>query len=277
MALNVSKVFVFQTWGKVEDMTSNGALLGVASDDTCAYLLNGTSLFYKFCANVSGVCAAPAMSGVGTNGKLFVFTNYNGNAYVYLPNGTIRSFKVYSFKGKLVAFKKFFVACYVGCAAFTYDGKKLWEYDTVFVGKPSTDGKIIYVPELTEERITMLSLNGTILKTYPLGGREAMSTSYCKGLLAVGTSTSVMLFKANGTKLRLLWEREIGGRAWSVTFSPDCRYIAVADTMGGKVRIYDIRGDQILVLEPRMPYSVYWGKYLYVGTQLGKVIAYSLR
>ncbi len=269
--LHINASLYFQTYGRIEQMSYNGTLLGIASDDSCGYLLNNMSLVFKFCSNISRPCAPPAMSGVGSYGSTFVFTNFNGYAYV-LKGGTVKKFWVGTFKGKVVALKNFFVSCYVGCAAFTYSGKKLWEYDTIFAGTPSTNGKVIFVPEITKKRITVLSLNGTVLKSLPTGENEAMSTSYCGGLLAVGTSTSIIVL--NATTLETLWKSDISGRAWSVAFSPNCKYLAVADSMGGVVRIYTTNGEELGSLKVLLPYSVYWGpKYLYVGTEVGKLIA----
>jgi len=268
-------VFIYQTWGRIEQISSNGTLLGIASDDGCGYFIKNGTLIYKYCNYHLTPCGPPMMAGVGGNDGKFVLVEYDGFAYVLFFNGTVNKFRVFSFKGKVVALKNFFVSCYVGCAAFTYSGKKLWEFDTIFAGVPSTDGRHIFVPELTNKRISVLSLDGRILSQFELGEEEAMSTSYCDGYLAVGTSTSVKLFKVINDRLQMLWSRDIEGRAWSVAFSPNCKELAVADYMGNTVRIYSTDGEEIAMLRVPGPFSLYWGKYLYVGTELGKLIAFN--
>ena len=268
-------VFTYQTWGRVEQMTSNGTLLLIASDDGCGYFLKNGNLVYKYCNYAMTPCGPPMMAGAGASGPIFVLTEYDGFAYVIFPNGTVNKFRVYSFKGKVVALKDFFVTCYVGCAAFTFSGKKLWEFDTIFAGTPSSDGERVFVPELTLKRVSVLSLNGTVLNQYELGEEEAMSTSYCGGYLAVGTSLSIKLFRVEGNKLKLLWSEKVTGRVWSVAFSPDCKRVAAADFMGNAVRVYDLRGNEVAEISVPRPFSVYWGKYLYVGTELGKVLAFT--
>jgi len=110
-------------------------------------------------------------------------------------------------------------------------------------------------------------------------GEGALDTAVCGKYLAVSTDSYLYLYDLSDPENpRELWR--VGGvnLVFQVAFSPDCKYIAVADLLNHKLKIFDIKGN--LVLEKdfgKEVWSVAWWKdRIAVGLDGGDIYVYKV-
>ena len=253
--------------------------LGVATDKICAYVFdpNGTLL--------NKVCSTLYMRDVSYCCGKFGFINYDEHAYIMDENGNlIKKIKVgYDYDEVIVMRPNGFLACDHRCAFFDFNGKKKWDVNIESAVKgPSYYKGYWYVADRVWNRLFIIK-DGTIVNRISYRG-SAEGTAVCGNYLAVVTWYNLYLYDLNDpANPKEIWK--VGGidEGWQVAFSPDCRYIAVADRYGHKLKIYNINGN--LVLEKGygdqdadwVTAVAWWNDRIAVGLFDGRVYVYSVR
>ncbi len=92
----------------------------------------------------------------------------------------------------------------------------------------------------------MIIKDGTTVSSIDYS-EDAEDTAVCNKYLAVSTWSRLYLYDLRDpTKPKGIWSK--GGFDWArqVAFSPDCKYIAMADTYNNKLKIYNLNGNLVL-------------------------------
>jgi len=244
---------------------SDNLNLGVASRNSCAHVFdrNGNLL--------NRVCGGDYMNDVSYCCGKFGFVNYDGYAYITDQNGDLVK-KIHvrdDYDMAITMTKDGFVACCYRCALFDFNGNKIWDLDVERVDNgPSRYQGYWYVADWYRNKLLIVKEGEIIKEIYY--DEEAYDTAVCGKYLAVGTKHNLYLYDiSNPTNPKELWK--VGGfkSALQVTFSPDCKYIAVADKYNKKLKIFNIEGDLILEKEyQNRVYSVAWkNDRIAVGTE----------
>jgi len=221
---------------------SDNGNLGVASAGNCAFIFdpNG-NLLNKVCGN-SGMADASY-----SNGR-FGFINWDDYAYITDENGNLIK-KVYVgdyYDEAITMTSNGFVACYSECAFFDFDGNKIWDVDVGEVENgPSYHKGYWYVADWAWNKILVIK-DGSIVKEISYG-EYTWDTAVCDNYLAVSTRYHLYLHDLSDPRNpREIWNRGGFDSAFQVAFSPNCKYIAVADRYNHKLKIYDINGNLVL-------------------------------
>ncbi|UXD22084.1 hypothetical protein IPA_01505 [Ignicoccus pacificus DSM 13166] len=156
-----------------------------------------------------------------------------------------------------------FLAGFDYLAHFDFHGKKKWKVDIQWVENgPVVNEKYVYVPRAYWPRenqgaLTILKLSdGSELKTIKFD-EIVWNVQICGNRLAVGTVHNVHLYDISDLlNPRELWRRngiatecEVSTchGAWSIAFSPNCKYVASSDVRDMKIHIFDVEtGEQVL-------------------------------
>jgi hypothetical protein len=241
---------------------SEDGLLGVASYDRCAYILdqNGKLL--------NKVCGRYSMYDASYSNGIFGFVN--GDGYAYLFKGSRFWKKVHVGNGYDVAITVLpngFIVCRYRCAYFDFNGNKIWDVDVRYVNNsPAVYKGYVYAADDYKLLILRLS-NGSKINEISYG-EHAWDTAVCGNYLAVGTETHLYLYDiSDPANPRELWKVEGFDVARNVAFSPDCKYIAVSDVGNRRLKAFSVYGKLMYEKE----YSAYvtavawWGDRIAVG------------
>ncbi len=281
LGLNLTKLWKYHTDGSIVSLTfSDNGNLGVASWVGCYYVfdLEGKLL--------GKGCGSGSMDYVSFSNGLFGFVCGDDYAYIAYENGTllkaIRLEPEYVYT--LTMLPDGFIACGFRCAYFDFDGNKVWDVDVSWVhNAPRVYANYVYVADHDQDALLLLSLeNGTILKKWDFE-ESPYGVDICNNYLALATASHLYLYKIQSpTKLVELWS--VGGlrQGWQVSFSPDCKYVAVTDKgevidgSGGKLRIYSVSGTEVFEKSYGTEvYSVAWfNDRIAVGLGNDTVIVY---
>ena len=272
----LSRIWSYETGDMIHGLafSSNGNL-GAASHDGCAYIFdpNGNLL--------NRVCGNDWMVGASYSNGRFGFINNDGYAYITDENGNlIKKIHIgYDYNQAITMTPNGFVACGDRCAFFDFNGDKLWDMDVKAVlNGPSYYQGYWYVANFDSNKLLIIK-DGSIVKEISYD-ELAFDTAICDKYLAVSTYSYLYLYDLSNPKNpREIWNR--GGSNWTyqVAFSPDCKYIAVADTSNHKLKIYDINGN--LILEKKYDAEVWsvawWRDRIAVGLDDGTMYVYRKR
>lgn len=225
-------------------------------------------------------------------GSRLAFTNADGTIHIFstrkLDWKEIEVGEDYSYS--LLLTHHGILAAGTAVGLFGRTGKRRWGYalpfsDGAVDGRISGKGDVAYLPVKDYEKVgkgAVVILNiptGAILGTLEFP-REVWSTDVCGRYLAIGTDDNVYLYDVSDPLIpRRLWQLLVNPKghyynALSVAFSPDCSYIAFADTDHYKVHVVQREtGVPALELELRSaPVSVAWHRdRLAIGTAGGDV------
>ena len=258
MTLLLTLLWTFEGGWLVSSLAP-GPLLGVATYANCFYLLNWTTgeAVLKRCP-----------------GGQFERSSYAFGKYAFLKDGA-----VYVTDGKEVKEVK----CNCTYALPLSSGlAECWDNGTltapgwkanVRCSWLGTNGTALFV--VTENSTLIFKMNGTLVSSLPLGGKEG---ALCGRLLALAGDGRVVLL--NGT--RPLWVRKALSPG-ELDFSDDCKYLAYTDIYNGTLTIVDVKSGKV-VLEKYFEFSpscalavfsVAWkGNIIAVGRGDGWVYAY---
>ena len=228
--------------------SSNGNL-GAASHDGCAYIFdpNGNLL--------NRVCGNDWMVGASYSNGRFGFINNDGYAYITDENGNlIKKIHIgYDYDYLITMTPNGFMACKWMCAFFDFKGNKLWDMviDHVYNG-PSYYKGYWYVADnykllIIKDGKKVAKIVKRILYEYNDGYESVRDTAVCGRYLAVLTDLHLYLYNLRKPKNpREIWNKGELEMPKEITFSSDCKYIAVAGDDDNKLKIYDIRGNLVL-------------------------------
>jgi len=219
---------------------SDSRNLGVVLNK-CAYVFNQNgNLLNKVCGN-------NIMKDVSYCCGKFGFVNWDDYAYITDENGKLIK-KVHvgkDYDNAITMIKDGFVACEWGCAFFDFNGNKKWDLGVGGVSSgPSYYKGYWYVADWYWKELLIVKDGNVINKIN--NDKSAESTAVCGKHLAVSTETHLYLYDiSNPTNPKELWN--VGGfnGAYQVTFSSNCKYIAVADKYNKKLKFFNIEGDLI--------------------------------
>ncbi|UXD22838.1 hypothetical protein IPA_08795 [Ignicoccus pacificus DSM 13166] len=176
----------------------------------------------------------------------------NGDGYVYIYDLSTRTWKkVYvgvDYNQAITMLKDGFLAGGVNLAYFDFNGNKRWDVSMNYiVNGPAVYKGYVYVPR-EGGGLTILKLSdGSEVKTIKFS-ESVWDAQVCGHYLALGTAHHVYLYDiSDPTNPRELWNHDGIGGAYSVAFSPDCRYLVSADADDWKIHIFDVQsGKQVL-------------------------------
>ena len=246
--------------------------LGVASADHCAYTLdpNGNLL--------NKVCRNDFMYDVSYSDGRFGLINFDDHTYITDENGNLIK-KIHvgdDYDSAITLVLNGFVACAERCAFFDFNGNKLWDVDVGIVENgPSYYQGYWYVADYNWDKLLIIK-DGSIVKEISYG-EGVYDTTICGKYLAVSTCCSLYLYDLSDPKNpKEIWKAK--GFDWvrQVAFSPDCKYIAVADTYNNKLKIYDINGNLVLgkSFNAVVVSVAWWRNRLAVGLEDGTIHVY---
>ena len=279
-ALSLTQLWSYNAGGTIEGLAfSDNGNLGASSWDNCAYIFdpNGKLL--------NKVCGIGDMDDASYSNGRFGFINHDDYAYITDERGNLIK-KIHvgdAYDSAITMTSNGFVACWSRCALFDFNGNELWDVDVGRVENgPSYYKGYWYVADIDWKKLLIIK-DGSIVKEINYG-ENALDTAVCGKYLAVSTATHLYLYDlSDPTNPREIWKRGglsgCGGNGClRVTFSPDCKYIAVADTNNYKLKIYDINGN--LVLEKEYDNEVWsvawWMDRIAVGLNDGGIYVYKV-
>jgi len=223
---------------------STNGNLGAASVDNCYYVFDPSgSLLNK-------VCGGGGMSDASSFLDMFGFINADNYAYIANEDGTLwKKIHVdWNYDSAITMLPDGFVACFYNCAYFGFNGNKKWDVDVgVVENGPSVYKGYVYVADADWKKLLVLRLSdGSEVKEISYD-EDAEDTAVCGNYLAAVTYTHVHLYNlSDPVNPKEVWNVGGIGSCRQVTFSPGCKYIAIAEWGGQKLRIYDIQGNEVL-------------------------------
>ncbi|ALU11953.1 hypothetical protein EYM_06575 [Ignicoccus islandicus DSM 13165] len=279
-AMSLSELWSYNSAGTATSLTfSENGNLGVSSLDSCAYVFdqNG-NLLNKTCG-----CWNCYMGDVSYCCGKFGFINEDNKAYIFYENGTLwKKVDVGShyYHSAITIHSNGFIACRSYCAYLYFNGTRKWNVYVGYVENgPSIHANYVYAADINGKSLCVLRLsNGAKVKEISYN-EFVYDTATCSNYLAVSTLHHLYLYDLSDPVNPIeLWSSEGLNYAIHITFSPDCRYIAVADYNNKKLKIFDIRGE--LVLEKGYPNEVYsvawWNDRIAVGLNSNEFRVYKI-
>ena len=269
---------------------SENGNVGASSWDECAYIFDSDGNL------LNKICGRKDMEDASYCCGKFGFINFDGHAYITDENGNlIKKIKVGNdYHAAITMTEDGFVACSRRCAFFDFNGNKLWDIVVDWVDNgPSRYQGYWYVAD-TEWRKLFIVKDGRIVNEINYN-EGAYDTAVCGEYLAVTTMSHLYLYDISDPKNpREIWrvnnllgfarECSLPNGFLRVRFSPDCRYIVVADTGNHKLKIFDIEGNLVLEKEYNQygnlrdeVWSVaWWNDQIAVGIRSGEIYVYKI-
>jgi len=279
-ALSLVQLWHYKAGSTIEGLAfSDNGNLGAASWGGCAYVFDQSGNL------LNKVCGGDDMDDASYCCGRFGFVNWDKYAYITDQNGNLIK-KVHvggDYVEAITMTEDGFVACRYSCALFDFNGNKKWDLEVGEVENgPSHYNGYWYVADIDWNKLLIVK-DGSVVKEISYG-ESAYDTAVCGKYLAVSTLHHLYLYDlSDPANPRELWN--VGGLSGCggngclrVRFSPDCKYIAVADTNNHKLKIFDLKGN--LVLEKDFGSSVYsvawWRDRIAVGLRSGDIYVYKV-
>jgi WD40 repeat protein len=228
--------------GEVKDLAfSKSGLLGVASDCFHIFDLRGRELLRH--------CERYSADAVGVSGDLFAVLFASESAVLFSGTRRLKSIEIgyYPPACGAVLFHSTVAFCDIAgyCVAVSFsDGR-----ERLFAELGSCD-------DIATWRDRLFVADGWDVVVFPRAdkirtGIPPRSLDVCLPLLAVsGRNGKIGVFSVNGTEAEVLWTAEVSSVAEAVAFSPDCRYVAFADSDTGAVKVFSsLTGSEVAVSE----------------------------
>ena len=223
---------------------STNGNLGAASADDYYYVFDpkGGLLNKK--------CGSWEMEDASFSNDKFGFVNDDNHVYITNEDGSLwkEIYVGYDYKETITMLPDGFIACQDRCAYFDFNGNMKWDMDVGWVDNgPSVYNGYVYVADIDDKKLLILKLSDGSKVNGIYYGEEARDTAVCGNYLAVVTNHHLYLYDlSDPANPREVWS--VGGinDGWQAAFSPDCRYVAIADRDGRKLRIYDLQGNEVL-------------------------------
>jgi len=244
-ALNLWLLWTYSTGDIIVGLAfSDDGNLGAASVGDCAYVFdpNG-NLLNKVCGDDDMVDASYCC-------RRFGFINFDDNAYITDESGNLIK-EVYvgdDYDEAITMLENGFIAGQHRLAYFDFNGNKVWDVGIGYVANgPSVYEDYVYAADYNWNKLLILKLSDGSKVNEISYGEGTVDTAVCGNYLAVTTDTHLYLYSLDDpANPRELWS--VGGFDWTnqVAFSPDCKYVAATDRYGHKLRIYDVKGNEVL-------------------------------
>ncbi len=263
-ALSLKPIATLRVNGTINSVSTSMGLVSVTTD-LGAYLFNGTKAVLLLKGDyVSTSSYSNVFAFVRADGKVTLYdVLHKVKVNLKLPNYVAKASKV-TRKGLLL--------CWKSCAFYNFQGKKMWNFDVKeVIGKPAGEGPF-YVPDALANQIYAI-LNGKLLTNKTVS--FPLSVASCDDLIAVGTWSKVYLFDNNLDELNVLYGFK---RVKDLAFSPDCKYLAIADSLNNRLVIVDMRGSLVKELKFAVPVNgMDWnGNIMVIGLDDGSVKVYQV-
>jgi len=237
----LSQIWKGSTNGKAKNLTFGKiGNLGVAS--YCAFIFdpNGELL--------SKVCGDAWMEDISYSNGKFGFASHDDHVYIISEDGkTVDKIHVGShFNSAITMTPNGFVACSHNCGFFDFNGNKLWEVDVGYVTNgPAYYRGYWYVADMSWNKLWIIR-DGEIIKNIDFPN-AVWDTAVCDKYLGVSTQDSIRLYDLSKPENpEELWEKDEFALPQHFSFSPDCKYIAVAVEKGKSLAILTIEGETVL-------------------------------
>lgn len=216
--------------------------MAVVPRDKCAYVFDPEgNLLNKICEDSNMFNASYCCGKFG-------FTSYGKYAYITDENGNvIKRIRVgFDYNNAITMTPNGFLACFFRCALFDFDGNMKWEVDVgEVVNNPSYYKGYWYVADAGWKKLLIIK-DGKIVnsKSYRIGVSD---TAICgKYLVAVSNHYLFLYDLSDPEDPKEVWSIDDLTGGQQVAFSPDCGYIAVADSNVHSLKIYSISRKSIL-------------------------------
>ena len=225
---------------------SDSGNLAITSDE-CAYIFNPHGKL------LNKVCGKFSMDDASYSNGRFGFINRDSYAYITDENGKlIKRIRTGDYYNRAITMTPDgFMVCGRKCAFFDFSGNKIWSVELDFspYGRPAFHNGYWYVPGSLYE--LFIVKDGSIIKKIPLKG-DVLSVATCGDYLAVSTMFYIYLYRLDDPenpeeiwKINKVGEEKLTNNK-QVAFSPDCKYIAVANTNERKLLLFKINGELAL-------------------------------
>ena len=281
-ALNLTLDWSYETVGTIYDLAlsedgrlvavfgyGGGALIFDQHGNVIAKLTDGWFYDASYCCGMFAL--------VNSWGPKVYVIDTNGNIMYTIPTG-------YDYDRAVAIVSNGVMACDDYCGFFDFNGTKLWDVKVgSVINSPSYNRGYWYVPDYGNDTVWIVK-DGVIVNdiTYNYTVYDAKA---CGNYLAVSTWQYLYLYDlSDPTKPTLLWE--LGGfdYAKKIAFSPDCRYIAVADKYNHMLKIVDTKTGDIVYSKwygdqccDDDVVAVAWnGNHLAVGLYNGRIEVYNV-
>ena len=244
---------------------SDSGLLGVASWNSCVYIFDQDGKL------LNKECGLGWMTDASCSGEVFGFTNASGYAYLFKGSAFWKEVKVGNYYSSAIAvLSDGFIVCGWRCALFDFSGNRKWDATVKYVvNSPAVSEEYAYVADGYALRILKLSDGSEVRE---ISSEEyAWNTAVCRNYLAVGTSSHLYLYDISDPESPAeLWKAGGFVTVWDIAFSPDCRYVAVADANNQELRIFGINGRLILEKKYGAPVTAvaWWEDKIAVGLSI---------
>ncbi|UXD22560.1 hypothetical protein IPA_06220 [Ignicoccus pacificus DSM 13166] len=248
----------FKTNGWVNGLVfSHDGKLGIAASSSCAYVVKEGSV-------ISRMCTGTNIMDVSYCCNTFGFIDNEGK--VLLFNNEWRTLKLSDdFNGGILLLPSAFVAAGNYLQLTLYNGTSLWRLKVGLVRHGlAVIGNRLYSADIGLRRLLVVDVTrGNIIKmlNYPSFKQEGIyDVKSCDRYLAVTTSSRVYLFEVtpNGS-LAKLWVKPGFKFAFTISFSSDCKYLAVVDQNDFSISILNSSGSIVYKLNVRnLPTAISW-------------------
>ncbi len=295
IAISLTQLWMFKTSDEIRALAfSNDGLLGVASWDSCAYILDVDGNL------ISKYCGGDSMDDVSYCCNRFGFVNWDGFAYFYdLSRGIWKKVRVgNSYDAAITLFQNGFLGGFSELAYFNSNGEKRWHINVEY----TTNGPVIYngfvyIPRYDISgccsgigALTILKLiDGSEVRTVKFN-ENVWDVQVCEHYLALGTAHHVYLYDiSNPMSPKIIWHSRYlastcsggsCGGVYSVAFSPDCKYLVGADVNDLEIHVFEVvSGKEVLRKEVESGVRVvaWWKNRVAVGLNNGKVYVFKVK
>ena len=165
-----------------------------------------------------------------------------------------------------------------GCKLYDMDWNEVWgiHYNYIAYDRPAYYKGYWYIPTFAGFVIikARIAVRERKLPHY----EQSLSVDVCDKYLALSTESHIHLFELDDPlKPKMLWMIKGIAMPLSIAFSPDCKYIAVAENDRHRLRIYDLNGN--LVFKRRMccvGSVAWWQDRLAVGIENKAICMYKV-
>lgn len=245
--LGKTLVWQYKTKDRIMSLVfTEDGYLGAASKDGCAYVFNPNGTL------ISKVCGDGDMLYASYSDGTFAFINADGYVYFVNKQGELtEKINVGSSYATISITPYGFIVCGYSCTYFDHNGNIVWNTDIGYTyNDPAYYNGYWFVADSWGKLVVIDNSTGIIVAERVYNSDYPIDVARCNNYLALTTSGDLYLYKVNVTDtdeiyLDLLWRKDVGTPT-QVSFSADCRYVAVANTWNEEYLIYDIEGNLLL-------------------------------